>query len=372
MNKKMMAVLFASGNESKFNDLTIHRTTTSMPFGGRYRLIDFSLSSFVNSGITRIGIITRNNYSSLMDHIRMGRDWDLNRKNSGIAVFPPFVLNTAKEVYRGKIEALYTILDFIEKAPEDYVVISNGNIAANIDFTQVIEHHIDSKAEMTVLCHQAQCVNSSKRVILAKNEKNVITDMYSVEVPSPEYKLVSLGIYVVAKDIVTKWVEQAYARGLVDFETDILFKEVASGKIFGYEIKDYAAIIDDVRTYYGESMKLLDLSVREQLFGGDRKIFTKVKDSVPAMYGDNAVAKNSLIADGCIINGIVENSILFRNVKVGKGAVIRNSIIMEDGVIMDGSQLSYVITDKKVTVKENRELKGFSTYPIVIVKNKTV
>lgn len=372
MNRKMMAVLFASGNENKFNDLTIHRTTTSMPFGGRYRLIDFSLSSFVNSGVTRIGIITRNNYSSLMDHIRMGRDWDLNRKNSGIAVFPPFVLNTSKDVYKGKIEALYTILDFIEKAPEDYVIISNGNIAANIDFTDVIDKHIESGADLTVLCHEAQCVNSSKRVIVKKGEKNVITDMYSVEVPSSELRLVSLSIYVISKELIMRWIEQAYARGLVDFETDILFKEMSSGKLYSYEIKDYAAIIDDVKTYYSESMKLLDISTREQLFGGARKIFTKVKDSVPTMYLDKAVVKNSLIADGCTINGIVENSILFRNVKVSEGAIIKNCIIMEDGIVMEGSQLSYVITDKKVTVKENRELKGFSTYPIVVVKNKTV
>lgn len=372
MNNKMMAVLFASGNENKFNDLTIHRTTTSMPFGGRYRLIDFSLSSFVNSGVTRIGIITRNNYSSLMDHIRMGRDWDLNRKNSGIAVFPPFVLNTSKEVYKGKIEALYTILDFIEKAPEDYVIISNGNVAANIDFGKVLENHISSGADLTILCHEAQCVNSSKRVIVAKNEKGTVTDMYSVEVPSSDYKMVSLSIYVVAKEIIMKWIDQAYARGLVDFETDILFKLVPEGKLNAYEIMDYAAIIDDVKTYYAESMRLLDISIREQLFGRARKIFTKVKDSVPTMYGDKALVKNSLIADGCTINGIVENSILFRNVKVAEGAIIKNCIIMEDGVIMDGSQLSYVITDKKVSVKENRELKGFSTYPIVVVKNKTV
>ena len=162
MNKKIVAILFASGNESKLNELTIHRTTASLPFAGRYRLIDFTLSSLVNSGVTRIGIITRNNYSSLMDHIRMGRDWDLNRKNSGIAVFPPFVLNTSREVYKGKIEALYTVLDFLKKAPEDYVCVSNCNIAANIDFDAILEEHIARGADCTMLCHKA-CVNRKTR-----------------------------------------------------------------------------------------------------------------------------------------------------------------------------------------------------------------
>ena len=372
MNTKMMAILFASGNENKFNDLTIHRTTTSMPFAGRYRLVDFALSSFVNSGATRIGIITRNNYSSLMDHIRMGRDWDLNRKNSGIAVFPPFGLNTSKEMYKGKIEALHTILDFIEKAPEDYVILSNGNTAANIDYTKVLEKHIESGADLTILCHKAQCVNSSKRVIVGRDKKGFVNDLYSVEIPSQDLKLVSLGVYVVAKSILLEWVQQAYARGFVDFETDILFKEVKNGKLLAYEITEFAAIIDDVKTYYAESMKVLDYNIREQLFGGKNKIFTKVKDSVPTIYGDKAVVVNSLIADGCTINGTVINSILFRNVKVEDGVVIRDSIVMEDGTIMENSQLSHVITDKRVTVQPGRELKGLQTYTIVVVKNKVV
>lgn len=371
MNKKMLAILFASGNESKLNELTIHRTTASLPFAGRYRLIDFALSSLVNSGITRIGILTRNNYSSLMDHIRMGRDWDLNRKNSGIAVFPPFGLNTSRDVYKGKIEALYTVLDFIEKAPEDYVVISNTNVATSIDLSEILDEHIANGADVTMLCHRAYAT-SSKRIIVTKNDKDIVTDLCQVEIPSVQEKLVSLNIYVIRKDLLIGWVEQAYARGYVDFEKDILFKEVVSNKIFAKEITQYAAIVDDVKTYFNESMKVLDNETRKELFDTGRKVYTKVKDSVPTIYGENAKVVNSLIADGCEINGTVENSILFRDVKIEEGAVVKNSIIMEHGIVMKGGQISYTITDKSVVVGANRQISGSDTYPIVIVKNKTV
>lgn len=371
MNNKMMSVLFASGNESKLNELTIHRTTASLPFGGRYRLIDFALSNSVNSNITRIGIITRNNYSSLMDHIRMGRDWDLNRKNSGIAVFPPFVLNTSREVYKGKVEAIYTILDYIKKSPEDYVVVSNCNIAANIDFVKVLSVHQEKGADVTVLCHRAK-VNSSRRVVITKKEDGFIEDLHFEENPGDKETLISLNIYLIRKDLLVEYVENAYSRGLVDFEKDILFKEVCEGKLYAYEVEGYAAIVDDVKTYYHESMRLLENNVRQELFDNDGKIYTKVKDSVPTIYGKSSKVTHSLIADGCVINGTVENSILFRNVRVQEGAVIRNSIIMEDGIVMENSTLAYAITDKHVVIRENRQISGFLTYPIVIVKNKVV
>ncbi|MDR2266740.1 MAG: glucose-1-phosphate adenylyltransferase subunit GlgD [Christensenellaceae bacterium] len=371
MNNKMMGILFASGNESKLNELTIHRTTASLPFGGRYRLIDFTLSNLVNSGVTRIGIITRSNYSSLMDHIRMGRDWDLNRKNSGIAVFPPFVLNTSRDVYKGKIEAIYTITDFINRSPEDYVIVANCNIAANIDFTDVLENHIESGADITMLCHNGM-LTSSRRVVIAKNAKNRVTDIFFVENPSQSERMLSLNAYILRKEKLVSYIENAYARGHVDFEKDVLFAEAALGSVNVYEVPGYASIIDDVKMYYTESMKLLDYDIREQLFGADKKIYTKVKDSIPTKYGKNCYVKNSLIADGCTINGSVENSILFRNVRIQEGASVKDSIIMEDGEIMEGSTLSYAITDKSVTIKENRQISGFSSYPIVIVKNKVV
>lgn len=368
----MMSVLFAAGQEGKLNELTLHRTTASLPFGGRYRLIDFTLSNIVNSGITQIGIITRSNYQSLMDHIRQGRDWDLNRKNGGISVFPPFVYNSSKEVYKGKIEAIYSILSFLLKSKEEYVLISNCNIAANIDIDKFYELHLKNGADITMLCYKGMTTTSS-RIVIEKDDDAKVTDIYETEFAGTEEKCICLNMYIIKKDLMINLVQKAYARGLVDFERDILFKMVHEGKVCAYEVDEYAAIIDDVKTYYQESMNLLKYDVRSSLFEKDeRKIYTKVKDSVPTVYRENARVSNSLIADGCVIDGLVENSILFRSVHIKKGAIVRNSIVMEKGIVGENSSLQYAITDKDVEISADRNISGFITYPIVIVKGKKV
>lgn len=371
MNKKIMAILFASGTDSKLSELTLHRTAASLPFCGRYRLIDFILSSLVNSGVNRVGIITKNNYQSLMDHIRMGRDWDLNRKNSGIAVFPPFVLNTTKDVYRGKIEALYTILEYIEKSFEDYVVMSDCNIVANIDFEKVLEEHIANKASVTILCHK-NYATTSKRMMVECGKDGKVHDLSFAEIPTTDKRLVSTNIYMVTKSFLVDEIEKAYSRAMFDFEKDVLFPAYKEGKIYAYDLPGFTAIIDDIKNYYNESMKILDEPIREEIFDDVDKIYTKVKDSVPTVFSKGCEVKNSLIADGCVIEGKVENSILFRNVRIGKGACVSNCIVMENGEIMQGSRLSYIITDKEVKISEGRELAGFKTYPLVIAKNKMV
>lgn len=369
--KDMMSVLFASGSESKLNELTLHRTTASLPFGGRYRLIDFTLSNLVNSGITQIGIVTRSNYQSLMDHIRQGRDWDLNRKNGGISVFPPFVYNSSREVYKGKIEALYSIMDFLTKSREDYVLISNCNVAANINFDEMFDKHIESGATLSMLYHR-DFTTTSRRIVINTNENNTVTDIYETEYAGNEENSISLNIYIIKKDLLIDLVQKAYARGFVDFEKDILFKLVNEGKVSAFEVGCYAPIVDDVKSYYAESMNLLKAQTRNDLFENVSKIYTKVKDSVPTVYKDKAKVTNSLLADGCVINGLVENSILFRNVRIEEGAVVKNSIVMENGVVGKNSSLKYAITDKDVTITEDRNISGFITYPIVIVKGKKV
>ncbi len=371
MKNNTMGVLFAADAESHLNDLTIHRTTASLPFGGRYRLIDFALSNFVSANITTIGIITRNNYNSLMDHIRMGRDWDLNRKNSGITVFPPMVFNSTHSVYKGKIEALYTLRGFFMSNNEEYVVIANSNIALNIDYEKVEEFHIEKGADITMLTYRADDTNPRK-IIVTSDKNNRIKDMRYPVASDTGSQLCNLNIYFVKKDLLISLVDNAYAHGSYDFEKDILQKNLDDLYIMNYEVTDYVAVIDRIPTYFKKSMDLLNLEVRENLFYGNSTILTKVKDSVPAKYKEGADVKNSIIADGCVIDGTVENSILFRSVKVGKGAVIRNSIIMEDSIIMDGAQLDYTITDKDVIIQSGRTLSGYETYPMVVVKGKVI
>ena len=363
-------IIFASDNEIKLNELTLRRTTASLPFGGRYRLIDFALSNFVNSGINKIAIITRNNYESLMDHIRMGRDWDLNRKKSGIAVFPPY-FGTSKGVYRGKIEALQNILSYVKERAEENIVIVNSNVATNVDFDAILQKFEETGADI-MLPYYRSYPSSGKRVLLETDENENITDIMIHEGASYVEVKISLGAYVIKRDLLVSLVEGAYSRNMYDFERDILQRKLGSLELVGYEIMGYCSIIDDVKSYYNESMRLLDGEIREDLFYRNGNIYTKVKDSAPTIYREGAVVNNSLIADGCVIDGEVENSILFRGVKVEKGAVIRNSIVMEKGTVEKNAQISYCITDKNVRVTEGRVLAGYETYPIVIVKDKTV
>ena len=371
MNNEMMSIIFASDNETKLNELTIHRTTASMPFCGRYRFIDFTLSNLVNSNITTIGIVTRSNYSSLMDHIRMGRDWDLNRKNSGIAVFPPYASNTSRTMFKGKIEALYGILDYIEKATEDYVVLTNSNIATNLDFEDVYARHIEKGADITMLTYSSHST-SSRRVLVDVDADGRAVGARITSTISEDIAEVGLNIYLVKKDLLISLITDSYERGLADFEKHIIQQNLDKLKIYTYHVDGYAAIIDDVKSYYTESMRILDTDIRNDLFYRCGKIFTKVKDSVPTKYGRGASVRNSLIADGCEINGRVENSILFRGVIVEEGAFISNSIVMENGRIMKYSELKYTITDKDVTVTEDKTISGSENYPVVIVKNKIV
>ena len=367
----VMSVIFASDYESKLNELTIHRTTASLPFCGRYRLIDFTLSNLVNSGITQIGIVTRSNYSSLMDHIRMGRDWDLNRKNSGISIFPPFVLHASREMYKGKVEALYSIQGFLSHNDEEYVLLTNSNIAMNIDFEQVFDAHIATGADVTVLTHKAN-PTSSRRLIVHSGKDGRIDDLYITEKPDTATYDIGLNVYLIKKDLLMSIVERNYARGFFDWEKDVLTKQVSELKLYEYKVDGYVAVIDDVKSFYNENLALLNSERRNKLFYGQGIIYTKVKDSVPTVYRDNANVKNSLIADGCDIDGTVENSVLFRGVKVAKGAVVRNSIIMENGDLRENSSVRYAITDKDVTIAEGHSIAGYESYPVVVAKGKTV
>lgn len=372
MKNNTMGIVFASDNESHLNDLTLLRTTASLPFAGRYRLIDFVLSNMVEANITNIGIITRSNYSSLMDHIRMGRDWNLNRKNSGIVVFPPYVLNDTNELYKGKVEALFSLRHFMEKSPEDYVVISNSNIAFNIDFEEIEKFHLENNADITILTRKA--VDLCQRdYVIECDENNRVADMhYPIPSMEKEEKDANLSIYLVKKTLLISLIDFAYSHGDLNFEKDVLQKNIQHLKIMAYKVEGYIAVVDKISAYFKKSMELLDLEKRNDLFYKNATILTKVKDSVPTRYNEGAKVKNSMIADGCVIDGEVENSILFRSVKVQKGAVVKNSIIMENGTVMSNAKLNYVISDKNVKFQPEREISGYESYPIVIAKNKIV
>lgn len=371
MNNNIMSIVFANDSDSKLNELTLHRTTASLPFCGRYRFIDFTLSNLVNSNITTIGIVTKSNYSSLMDHIRMGRDWDLNRKNSGIAIFPPYVSNTATSNYKGKISALHSLLHYLRPAKEEYVLLTNSDVAINIDYEEVYIKHLESGADVTMITHMSK-PTSNTRVAVETNSSRKVEKIRIKNSASDDLLEISLNIYLIKKDLLIGMIESAHELGYLDFERHILQLGLENLHVLAHKHNGYSAIIDDVNSYYVESMGMLNTNVRNDLFYRAGKIYTKTKDSVPTVYREMSTVKNSLIADGCDINGSVENSILFRGVIVEEGAAIRNSIVMENGVIMRYANLSYAITDKDVRVNEYRKICGYDTYPVVIAKGKEV
>ena len=368
--KKTMGILFADNEDSHLKELTIKRTSASVPYGGRYRLIDFALSNFANANVTKIGLITRNNYNSLMDHIRMGRDWDLNRKNSGISIYPPLVFNTA-DVYRGKVEALHTLRGYISNSEEENVLIADTDIAINIDYDMVEKFHVEKGADITMLTYKTDELSSKKWIIKEDKNKRIV-DMRLPVATDTSKQLCNLNIYYIKKSLLLALIDKAFAYGEYDFEKDVLSKNLQNLYVMSYEVKDYVAVVDSIESYFKHSMDLLDIKTRETLFYKNSTIYTKVKDSVPTRYKEDAKVKNSIIADGCEIDGTVENTILFRSVKVGKNVVIKNSIIMENTIIMDNAELNYTITDKDVIIEKDRKLSGYETYPIVIAKGKRI
>lgn len=364
-----VGVIFSNIHDENIPELTRVRSMGSIPFGGRYRLIDFALSNMVNSGINTVGVITKNNYQSLMDHLGSGKDWDLARKDGGLIVLPPFN-DEFESVYQTRLDALKGIIGFLSKRNEEYVVLSDCDSICHIDYTDVIAYHEEKQADITLVYHNEELVKSPYYITLGTNESGRIEDLQINGALEGKVN-VYINIMVLNRQFLINIINNAITHGANSFGRDILAKNVDSMKLYGYEFKGYHAGMDSLYAYYKHNLEILDKDVRNELFGA-RDIYTKVKDSAPSKYAETAEVKNSLISDGCIIEGTVENSILFRGVKVEKGAVIKNSIVMQDNVIGKGAQLNCVITDKNVVVRDRRQLSGSESYPFFITKGAMV
>ena len=341
----------------------------SIPFGGRYRLIDFALSNMVNSGITTVGIVTKYNYQSLIDHLGSGKDWDLARKDGGIILLPPYSDETDLP-YTNRLEALKGVTNFLNHRNEEYVVISDCDGIARVDIADVVKYHEEKHADITMVWHEEKDVDSSYFITLDPDETGRIKGLKIN--PKVNGKCnVYVNIMVMSREFLINIIQDATTRGLSSFGRDILTKNVGTLHIYGYQFKGYYAGVNSLAKYYEHSMELLDKNVRDELFGA-RDIYTKVRDSAPSKYLEGAVVQNSLISDGCMIEGTVKNCILFRGVKVGKGSVIRNSIVMQDTVIGTGVSLDCVITDKNVVIRDRRKLAGCAELPYFISKGRMI
>ncbi|MEA5010578.1 MAG: glucose-1-phosphate adenylyltransferase subunit GlgD [Angelakisella sp.] len=367
MNNTMLGIVYSNMYDTSLGDLTLHRTMGSVPVGGRYRLVDFALSNMVNSGITDVGIITKSNYHSLMDHVGSGREWDLSRKIGGLTILPPFS-RSGTGMYEDNIEALSGIMGFIKASSAKYVVLSYCDVIANIDFKEVLENHQKSGKGITVLYSRGELEENSKdNTVLVIGQNNLLKDILLNPDIQGDQNLY-LNMAIIERDLLIRLISEAVTRNKHSFQKDILQAQADRDGVNCYHFKGTCARIHCMESYFKANMLLLDKEVRTQIFDPRRPVYTKVRDEVPARYGLRSQVSNSLVADGCIIEGRVENSIIFRGVRIGQGAVIKNSIIMQGCVIEDNAQLSYVVADKDVLIRDGRSLGGYLTYPLYLPK----
>ena len=370
----VLGLIFVNMHELTVTDLTKNRAMASIPFGARYRLIDFPLSNMVNSGVSNVGVVTKSNYQSLLDHIGSGDEWDLSRKTGGLHFLPPYSNNyTNGGLYRGRLEALAGVEGFIKNAHSDYVLLTDCDCVANVDYKKVVDYHEEKGADITVVYGRSIFTpeQTKTRTILKVSDQGEVCDVLIRPDMAGEFDA-SMNIFVMSKDFLMKIINESVSRNLYSFEINILQHRLSEFKVCGYRFDGYYSQIDGIQAYYQANMDLMNKEVRTELFNLTDPIYTKVRDDAPAVYGLEASAKNSLIADGCVIEGTVENSVLFRGVKVGKGAVIKNCILMQDAVVGDKCELNYVIADKNVKVGNYRSLCGTVDYPVFVNKNSAV
>lgn len=369
-----MGIIYTGDSNVSLQELTLHRSVAALPFGGRYRVIDFTLSNMINSGITNVGLITQNNYHSLMDHLDSGKQWDLDRKSGGLFILPPYVSHDNTGWYRGEVDSFHSNMSYIRKSPQKMVVISGSSMVCNLTYEDALDFHRDNMADITVIYKEEKNASKeelSKHTLIRTDLENRIYDI-EVRPTVPMSDKVSMEMYILDKKLFEYLIEECAARGQYDFNKDILIKNKEKLRILGYPYNGYLAKIDSIQSYFRNNLDLLNPENFKELFKDEFPVYTKVKDEVPARYGENASASNSLVADGCVIDGVIDNCILFRGVKIGKNAVLRNSVIMQDTEIQERAILDNVILDKEVIVRKGKRLMGQESYPVVIRKHSII
>lgn len=368
----VLGLVFANMHDTTLGDMTKNRTMGSVMFGGRYRLIDFPLSNMVNSGISEVGVITKSNYQSLLDHLGSAREWDLARKKGGLYILPPFG-NVESTLYRGRIEALYGAMSFIKHSRAKYVILSDCDVVTNIDYKPIVAAHIESGADITAVAHTGVYSSDDIKTSTVFNvdaDKNVTSVLINPDISGT--CTTSLNVFVMSMDFLIETVNDTMVRGNVSFERNILQEKCRELKIKIYEYDNYFSKLNSPESYFKSNMALLEPENARKLFVPKRSIYTKVSDNAPVKYDLDSKVSNSLIADGCIIEGEVENSVLFRGVKVGKGAKVKNCILMQGTVVGDNAELNYLITDKNVSICENHILTSSPQYPMYVGKGASV
>ena len=375
----VMGIVYTTKDDLNLRELTTNRAVAALPVAGRYRIIDFTLSNLVNSGVRNVGIIAQKNYHSLMDHIGSGKEWDLHTRNNGLFILPPFLTRENGGEYAGLVDALRANFDYLRRSRQPYVVVTSSDYVCNTSFEPMIDQHIKSGADITMMYLKARSEHlefsssvSNNHAYLKIGENGIVEDI-EVNPNAANYPNLSMNVFVIKRTLLIHLVDQAISRGAKDFDSEVLRPYIKSAalKIMGYEFNGYFRRIETIKGFFKFNMDLLRHDVRKELFG-THPVYTKTRDDAPALYRSGAEVKNSLVADGCVIEGSVENCVLFRGVHVGRGAKLKDCIIMQDSYIEEDVEMEDVILDKAVTVRAHGRLIGQRQYPIVIGKNVTL
>lgn len=364
---RTMGLIFSSINERNIPELTSVRSIASVPFGGRYRLIDFVLSDMVAASVSTVGIITKYNFQSLMDHVGSGKNWDLARKNGGLVFLPPYG-GDSRVLYTSRFEAIKSVLMFLKNCTEDVVVMSDCDFAASFDLNKALDFFSDKGSDVTMIYREK--VPDDDEV---KHRHAIITDCdgnVTSIVPASKANGVNklcTGMLIMRRDFLIRLIERCSAAGMKSFSGDILPFAMREYRVSAYKLDGFYASIESLPAYFKYSMELLDKSVRDSLFR-TVEVYTKVRDSVPCRMCEGAKVTRSIVADGCVIEGTVENSIIFRGVRIGKGAVVKNSILFQDTDVGERCMLDHCLSDKKALIRAGRSLSGCDSLPYFIPK----
>jgi len=370
---KMLGLIFADDREEQVSEITIKRDFAAIPFGGRYRLIDFFISNMTNSGIRNIGVIATTRYESLMEHVRNGMEWDLNRRHSGLTVLPPFSYYNADHRYENVLEALQANISYIKSRKEPYVLFTCCGAVGNIDYSAMLQHHIDSGARFTCLCtkdplNRDPAVASTQYLV---DDDGRITDII-IGTENRADALTSTNTYIINREDLLDILTDSLDKNKTSLRKDVLKASLKDSKVMAYATDESLLYIDSIASYLKSNLALLEPDIRRELFYQElRPIITRAGNSSPAYYSGQSSASNSIIAAGTKIEGTVRNSIIFRNVHIKKDAVVENCVINQDCTIGEGAHLNYAVLDKNVIINDRRTLSGYVTHPF-FAKSRSV
>ena len=372
--KNVMGLVFANIYDSSLGQLTNKRTQASLPFGGRYRQIDFTLSNMSNAGIRHIGIVTQYNFQSLMNHIGSGEEWDLELEENGLEFITPYSMGVSTN-FRGKLEAIASASDsYLSKGKEEYVLLADAAVICAIDLNKVMEAHIASGKDLTVVV-KSGIANGAKQLDLAVrlDENREISDM-AVDYEAPADYLASMGMFILRKDLLLKSAQECVSHNRYRFEREFILQDWADGKLSvgAYEFTDVALFNESTEEYFRNNLAIIDRDVRHSLYRDDLTIYTKVRDQVPVYYGENSEIDDCIVADGCVLLGSAFNSVFFRGVKLSTGANVRNCVVMANCEIGIGAQLEYCILDKDVKINAGVKLIGTMEHPVILNRGDVV